>query len=280
MFQRFRNHAMNSIQLPKPAAVCFFAALLASAAIWNGRAADLPEKSGAASVYEAPASLAGTIYDKSPGPQRILFKFKREATRKGGNLNVLREFTYPDGKPAARERLVYEGDNLVSFQLEELQIGAGGSAHILREPGHPARGTIWFDYNKDLQGGKGPKTSSESLRPDTLVGDMVGPFLKAHWTELARGDRVRCRYIVIPRRETVGFTFVKEAETTAGGRPAHIVRMEATSPIIARLVDPLYFTIETANPHRVWQYVGRVTPKIGKNGQWEDLDAVFVFDWL
>jgi len=270
---------MNSILLLKPAVLRSFAALLASAAMWSGGAADLPEKSGAASVYEAPTALAGTVYEKSSGPQKILFNFKREATRKGGKLNVLREFTYPDGKPAARERLVYEGDNLVSFQLEELQIGAGGSARILREPGHPAKGTIWFDYNKDLQGGGSPKTSSESLRPDTLVGDMIAPFLKAHWTQLARGDKVRCRYIVIPRRETVGFTFLKEAETIAGGRPAVIVRMEATSPIIARLVDPLYFTVENADPHRVCQYIGRVTPKIRRSGQWEDLDAVFVFDW-
>ena len=44
------------------------------------------------------------------------------------SLNVLREYNYPDGKLAARERVVYEGDALVSFELEDFQTGARGSA--------------------------------------------------------------------------------------------------------------------------------------------------------
>jgi hypothetical protein len=270
---------MNAISLRTPAALRLFAALLTSLVTWNGWAADTPVKPGTPSLYEVPTSLMGTIYEKGTSPPKALFNFTREATRSGGKLSVLREFAYPDGKPAARERLVYEGNNLVSFQLDELQIGAGGSARIQREPGNPAKGTISFEYHKDLPAGGSTKTSSESLRPDTLAGDMIAPFLKVYWNELFRGEKVKCRYIVIPRRETVGFTFVKDSETTAAGRPALIIRMEATSPIIARLVDPLYFTVEKESPHRVTQYIGRVTPRTRKNGQWEDLDALFVFDW-
>jgi len=55
--------------------------------------------------------------------------------------------------------------------------------------------------------------------------------------------------------------------------------MGASSPIIAALVDPLYFTVEKVPPHRVFQYAGRTTPKIRTGGKWNDLDAVTVFDW-
>jgi len=192
-------------------------------------------------------------------------------------LEVHRDFTYPDGKPAARERVIYEGNALVSFELEELQTGAGGSARIRRISDDGANGSIEFEYAKE-HGGK-PKTRTEDLRENTLIADMIGPFLKSHWEGLSRGEAVKCRYIVVPRRESVGFTFTKAAASTWKGRQVLTVRMEATSPIVAALVNPLVFTIEQAPPHRVLQYVGRTTPKIQAGGKWKDLDGVTVFDW-
>ena len=229
--------------------------------------------------YEEPKLLAGTIYAKDSGRQQALFKFKRVATRSGSRVNVLREYTYPDGKPAARERMVYDGDDLVSYALDELQIGAAGSAKVRRDPGNPAKSTLLFDYTKDLASGSKPKTSTEAMRNDTLTGDMVAAFLVSHWGELSKGEKVKCRYVVVPRRETVGFTFVKESETTLQGRRVVIIRMEATSLIIAQLVDPVLFTVEKDGQHRVLQYVGRVTPKAKAGTKWDDLDATFVFEW-
>ena len=229
--------------------------------------------------YEEPTVLTATIYAKDAGPRKVLYRLKRTATRSGRKVSVVREFTYPDGKPAARERAVYEGDEMVSYALEELQIGAAGSATIQREAGNPAKSVLLFEYTKDLGAGGKAKTSTEVLRNDTLTSDMVAPFLATHWAELARAEKVRCRYIVVPQRETVGFTFVKDTETSYQGRKALVLRMEATSPIIARLVDPIYFTVESAAPHRVFQVVGRSTPKVKVGSAWEDLDALTLFDW-
>jgi hypothetical protein len=227
--------------------------------------------------YEEPKRLTGNIYAK--GSTNLLFRFKRSATRSSSKLSVLREYTYPDGKAAARERATYYGDNLAAYDLEELQVGAAGRAIIQREPGDPPKGTIRFEYSKDAASGASPKASTEDLRKDTLVSDMVAEFLVSHWAQLARGEKVRCRYVVVPRRETVGFTFIMGADTTYKGRRAVIIRMEATSPIIARLVDPLIFTVEKEAPHHVLQIIGRVTPKLRVGNSWEDLDALTVFDW-
>jgi len=257
-------------------ALCWLAVLLGAGA--DGLSvlgAEAFSPVGGALIYEEPRYLAGAIY--APDSNQLLFKFKRVASRSGSRLEVRRDFTYPDGKPAARERVIYEGDALVSVELGELQVGAVGSARVRRALDEPAKGGIEFEYAKE-PGGR-PKVRTEELRENTLIADMVGPFLKSHWEALSRGEAVKCRYIVVPRKETVGFTFTKDAASTWRGRQVIIVRMEATSPLVAALVNPLVFTIEQAPPHRVLQYVGRTTPKVQASGKWKDLDGVTVFDW-
>jgi hypothetical protein len=108
---------------------------------------------------------------------------------------------------------------------------------------------------------------------------MVGPFLVSHWDSIQRGEKVKCRYIVVPRKETVGFTFVRDPESKPQDSRVLVVKMEPTSPFISALVDPLFFTIEQAPPHRILKYAGRTTPKVDAGGKWKDLDAVTVFDW-
>jgi hypothetical protein len=225
--------------------------------------------------YEYPGQLSGTIY--SGDRKQPLFNFRRVAIRTNATLEVHRTFTYPDGKPAARERVGYEGDALVLYELHELQIGASGSVRIRRAQQDPSKDIIEFEYRKQAAGP--PKVRTEPLRDNTLVADMVGPFLASHWDALARGEKVKCRFIVIPRAETVGFEFLKDSETTQDGREALVVRMAASSLFAAALVEPLLFTVAEAPPHRVLQYVGRTTPKIQERGKWKDLDALTVFDW-
>ena len=253
--------------------------LAAECQLQGARCGEIQAPDGEALKYEQRTNLTGSIYLQGREGQQPLFKFKRRASRSGSTLNVVRDFTYPDGKSAARERVVYEGDNLVLFELVELQIGARGSANIHLSPGDPAKGRIEFAYATGTGPSDHPKVRSEPLQANTLINDMVGPFLAAHWDALAQGQKVKCRYIVVPRRETVGFEFVKQSESTWHGKEVMIVKMEPASLIIAALVEPLFFTLEKASPHRVLQYVGRTTPKLNVGGKWKDLDAVTVFDW-
>ncbi len=222
--------------------------------------------------------LTAEIYSKGPGQPTLLFRFKRTASRSGSTLNVLREFNYPDGTPAAREQVAYNEKGLASYELDEVQTHGHGTAKVLSNPSKSSK-RIAFSYTPDTTTGARAKTSEEALRPDTLVGDMVGPFLASHWNQLARGETVKCRYVVVPRRETVGFSFSKESESLWHGREVINVKMEPSSVIIAALVDPLHFAIEKSAQHRVLEVVGRTTPKIRSGNRWADLDAVTVFDW-
>src|SRR2546426_5313449 len=152
-------------------AVWLAATLCASLASQAAFCAENIETNRNSFKYEEPRFLTGRIYAKGSNRKNVLFNFRRQSTRSGEKLQVLREYTYPDGKPAARERLVYEGDNLVSYELEELQTGGRGRADIRREPGHGGKSRICFEYSSDAASRAKPKTDSESLQKETLIND-------------------------------------------------------------------------------------------------------------
>jgi len=228
-------------------------------------------------TYEEPKHLTASIYAKGPEPRKLLFHFKRVATRSGSKLDVVREYSYPDGSIAAKEHVVYQANQLALFESNLLQTGETGKALITNNHTIHDLGSIEFEYMQNAS--SKAKFRREPLREDTLIGDMIGPFLTSHWGQLVNGEKVKCRYLVVPRRETVEFMFSKNAESTWQGRGVLILKMEPASRIIAALVEPLFFTIEKSSPHHVLEYVGRTTPKIQVNGKWKDLDAVSVFDW-
>jgi len=221
--------------------------------------------------YLEPKILTGTIYADASLKQ-VLFTFRRTATNSGSTIHVVREFNLPNGTVAAREQVVYEGNQLKSFMLEELQTGAKGAVTVQSAGGEPKMN---FQYTE----GSTKKSGNEKFLNEVLISDMVGPYIAAHWDALAKGSTVKCRLVSVSRAETVGFKFFKEPDTTWKGKTVSVITLQPSSVIIARLVDPLHFFVEKEAPHRVYQYTGRTTPSIRKNGKWDELDAVTVFDW-
>lgn len=232
---------------------------------------------GATVDYLHPALLTGTIYETSSGTNKVLFTFKRTAMRSNDMVFVVRDYSYPNGALAAREEAAYQSGALLWSKLEERQTGAHGGSTAQRDSRNPSKEKLLFDWSPDKD--SHAKVDKEDLRPRTLIGDMVPYFIVAHWNELARGEAVHCRFIAQSRLETVGFKFVKESDATWRGKPAIRVRMEASSFIIAQIVDPLYFIAEKAEPHRIFEYIGRTTPKSRDGSKWKDLDARTIYDW-
>jgi hypothetical protein len=227
--------------------------------------------------YAEPGVLTASIYARDISPPRLLYKFRRTASRLGSQTTVLREYTYPDGKLAAREHVVYDGETLRSYRLEELQTDSSGTATLRPDQHDQARTLLTIEYAKD--GGSRAHSRTEVLNAGALVNDMMGDFVSSNFERVQTGAKVNCRYIVVSRKETVGLSLSRDGETTWHGQAAISLKLQPTSPLISVLVDPLYFIVEKAAPHRVLQYVGRTTPKGGAPGHWKDLDAVTVFDW-
>jgi hypothetical protein len=90
-------------------------------------------------------------------------------------LNAIREYFYPDGRLACRERVVYSGNDLVSFELEDLQTGSYGHAEVRRGGASSEKGSIRFDYTEHASSKNKPETDAEPLQQDVMVNDMVGP---------------------------------------------------------------------------------------------------------
>ena len=94
-----------------------------------------------------------------------------------------------------------------------------------------------------------------------------------------RGDAVKFRFISLEHERTFKFRMVKTGESVQDGRTVEQIRMEPTGWIVARLVNPLIFTVEKDSPHHVLSYTGRTTPRVKKGRSWKYLDAETVFDW-
>jgi hypothetical protein len=225
--------------------------------------------------YFEPKLLTGSIYDKPDG--QLLFTFRRTATLTGDVVSVLRQFYNPDRSLAAEERVLYEHGRLVRFELDERQIGATGSARVGVLENR--RQQIDFQYMAGSAPGIKIKRNVETIREAPLISDMLPGFLVSHWEELNRGESIKFRYIVVPRMETIGFRLRRESEEEFHGKKILRIRMEPSSRLIAQFLDPLLFTVEIEAPHRILQYWGRTTPKIRRGPEWQDLDALTVFDW-
>lgn len=224
-----------------------------------------------AAALNDPALLTGTIYETSSGTNKVLFTFRRTAVRSNAVVHVVRDFLYPNGSLAARETIVFERDELVSFQLDEKQTGARGGSTVTKE----AKRKLLFDWTA---AGAKTKTDSEVFQADTLTGDTIPYFIITHWKKLARGEAVPFRFLASSRLETVGFKLVKESEVDWRGKPAVRLRMEPSSMIIRQIVDPLFFIVEKDGEHRLFEYVGRITPKQREGTKWKDLDARTIYD--
>jgi hypothetical protein len=246
---------------------------LAAASLWLIRAQAASEPAN----YLEPHRLPGNMFPISGGP--LLFKSERRAFETNGAVHAICDYTYPNGKLAAQDRIVYRNGQLVSFEEDQLQLEEKGSAVIRPDPRHPGAHKIFFTYTTGQGSAARTSSASEALENDTLADDMIGPFIASHWSVLEKGAPAKFRLLVLSRKETVGFKFVKESEATRKGVPVVRLRMEPTSFIIARLVDPLFFDVEKNPPHRILEYRGRTTPLVRNGNKWKDLDALCVYDW-
>lgn len=226
--------------------------------------------------YAEPKQFTGTLYELGSNQKKILFTFRRTATRSGSTVQVERQFISPDGSLAAVESAVYESGQLVSFQMKEFQARISGNIQIEPDPKKPGQKKIFINFNSGLESLKG---EAKSLQPDTVTDDSLYPFMLAHWDELMRGEAAKFHFVSLEWEKTFGFRLVKAGETVRNGRTVEQIKMVPTNIFVAQVINPLVFTVEKEAPHHILSYIGRTTPRIKKGQSWKYLDAETVFDW-
>jgi len=261
------------------ASVTLWAVLLA---IWP---ASLPTRLAANTVSSAANSvydyaelklLTGTLYAIGSDRKKILYTFRRTATRSGSRVHVERQFLATNGSVAAVETVLYESNQLVSFEMKDFQARLSGAIHIEPDRENPARQNIFIGYAHSLNP---PKGHARTLQPDTVIDDTLYPFMLAHWNDLMRGHTVEFHFVSLDWQRTFEFELVKTGETVQDGQPVVQITMKPASVFIVRLVKPLLFTVQQNGPHRILFYTGRTTPRTQKGKSWKYLDAETVFDY-
>jgi hypothetical protein len=256
---------------------CFLLLTLCYAGIPPARAANAASPTPSAGYdYAKPKLLTGTLYAIGSDRKRALFTFRRTATHSGATVRVERRFLGPNNSVAAVEKVLYESNQLVSYEMQDFQANVSGSVHIEADPKNPARQKIYISYTRSLNP---PKGRARTLQPDTIVDDTLYPFMIAHWDELLQGDAVKFRFISLEWERTFEFRLLKTDESVENGHAVVQITMKPTSLFVARLVQPLTFIVEKNAPHHILSYIGRTTPRIRKGNSWKYLDAETVFDY-
>jgi hypothetical protein len=226
--------------------------------------------------YAKPKLLTGTLYAIGSDRRTVLFTFRRTATRSGSVVHVERQFLGTNGAVAAVEKVRYESDRLVSYEMLDYQARVSGAIHIEPDSENPARQDIFISYAHGLDP---PKGRARMLQPDTVIDDTLYPFMLAHWDNLMRGQTVDFHFVSLDWERTFEFELVKTGESMRNGQPVVLLTMKPASMFVAALVKPLLFTVQKIAPHRILSYTGRTTPRIRKGKSWKYLDAETVFNY-
>lgn len=248
---------------------------------WAGLSINLaaaPASASAAPAYDyaKPTLLTGTLYAIGSDRSKILYTFRRTASRDGDLVHVDRQFLLTNGVVAAEEKVLYKSNRLVSFEMRDFQAKVSGAIHIGPDPDNPGRQKIFISFTHGLNPSMG---RAHTLQPDTLIDDTLYPFMTDHWGDLMRGRTVRFHFVSLDWERTFEFGLTKTGEFVQNGRPVVQLTMKPASLFISAFVRPIVFTAQANGSHLILSYVGRTTPRIRKGSSWKELDAETVFDY-
>jgi len=207
--------------------------------------------------------ISANVTEKGTDGKKTLYQYEHFEDVDGTKTFYNNQFKDLNGDPVVKEQIVLENNALKSFSIEHKQLGESGKIEV-------SDGKIHFEYERN---GKKEKPAEEKLTDNFVIGPTMVTYVEKHWNEIMNGDTIHMRFGVPERLETVGFKIFKDRETKEGDKDCVVLKMKASSFVIAALVDPLYFYFDK-NTRKLMKLDGRTIPKMMKNGKWEDLDAV------
>jgi hypothetical protein len=203
----------------------------------------------------------GSVFKLDAKRTSPLYVYERRV-RSEGPLQVSTSFTHDKQNAALIQMATHDAAyKLKDYTEYQFQLGEVGSVNITGT-------TAQFR----LLSGESEKQAQETVSLPVVVGPTLYGFVFQNWEKLLSGDSVDFRFAVISRLETVGFILQKVISSDNLVR----IRMKASSPFIALIVDPIYFTF-SADRHLV-SLEGRVPTKLKRGNSWVDLDAFVEYD--
>lgn len=213
------------------------------------------------SVTAQAGLVTGELFEQKSNFSKKLYDLDIIVETKDGLSHTTAIYKDLKGQPTVEEKGVVKGDELISFDVDQVQTKEKGRVEVQGEK-------VLFTYEKD---GK-KKTAEEKLRKPFVTPANFNFFIANHWNELISGKEVEIRFAVWFRLESVGFKIFKVGEKQNGTLKLIQLRMKPSSFVIAAIVDPLNLWY-SEDGKKLVELSGRVSPKILKGSDFKDLDA-------
>ena len=209
------------------------------------------------------SSSEGEIYELGSEKKKLLFKVRISVDQISQKKIQKSIYKNTEGQISVIQKTTYDKNGeFAHFEIEQKQLGEQGTIRIEGDQ-------IIFSYKK--QGGK-EKISKEKKTDNFIIGQTMVSYLQKNWQALTSGKTLSVRFGVPNRLETVGFDYKKVEDKTINNEKVIVVKMSASSWLIAQLVDPIYFTFRVKDKKLIYQK-GRVIPKTKRGSSWDNLDA-------
>lgn len=187
-----------------------------------------------------------------------LFVYERRVEQQGEvmvSTHVTRE---PSGAVAIAEEATHSAEYaLQRYTLHANQLGQRGTIVV-------DNGAVTFKVVDE----SGERSKVEQQQLPVVIGPTLVGFTVKHLPALHAKQTVAVRFAVLDRLETIGFELTEVEAATGQTR----IKMAASNFLYAMVIDPIFFTFETATGKLV-RLEGRVPPKLRKGDGWADLDA-------
>jgi hypothetical protein len=202
----------------------------------------------------------GTVFAlRGPGAEP-LFRYERRVRSTAAGISVTHATRDPIGAliidESAQLSTAYDFQR---FDAANAQTGISGSV-IASQDGHHLEYTLNDNGHVSMK--------SEDVQDPVVAGPSVHGFIRQHWDELATGNRIRVRMIVLNRKTSYAFDLRMErqadGQTTFSSTPS--------SALVRLVIKPLRVVFANADRTLV-RYEGRVPPMQTVNGKLKDLDA-------
>ncbi|MDH5751489.1 MAG: hypothetical protein OEZ59_03625 [Deltaproteobacteria bacterium] len=197
-----------------------------------------------------------------------MYKADRVIKKDGGRITETTLYNDLSGKTLVETVSVFEEINLAPVSYTYRDNRNGESESMTRRGGQ-----LVMSYS-EKQGAR-PDSDSEDLKSNTLLSAAVSAYILRNREALQRGQVISFGLVVISRQDIIGFR-VQLDKSVKGPPGTWAVRMDPDSWVIRKLVDPLFFFFENAEPYRLLEFKGRAAVKTaaGKN---QDLKYVFQY---
>jgi hypothetical protein len=209
----------------------------------------------------------GKIFDRKEGFESAPL-FQMTIINESGDDIKKTYYKDREGKIAVSEITTLKDGNFKRLDLDSPQDSSHGS--IERRDGK-----LFFSYQVK---GQSVKSSSEDDVENFVVPSTMVLYLQRQWGKLMAGEKVKVRFGVVDRAESVGFEYSKTKDFTEKKQNLVVIKMKASSLFVSAIVDPIYFTVDK-DQVRVVRSDGRVIPKLLQGKKLMELDALTLFEY-